>query len=81
MADSKEQQSGDSKLSSTETTAKPIVNAVAPSKTSVSFSASVAAPCFYHWKEIYPELDILIKNIDIIRQEALNIGKVSTVKL
>ena len=38
---------------------------------------SEVAPCFYHWREMYPELEILYNNINIIKEEAKSIGQVS----
>lgn len=44
--------------------------------TSSSYSPDTA-PCFYSWKEIYPELEILQQNIDVIKMEAEAIGQVT----
>ena len=32
---------------------------------------------FFYWRDLYPELSILIDNIDVIRREARNITMVS----
>ena len=32
---------------------------------------------FFYWQDLYPELSILIDNIDVIRREARNISMVS----
>jgi hypothetical protein len=34
------------------------------------------AQCFYSWREIYPELKVLLDNIDVIREESQTIGQV-----
>jgi hypothetical protein len=39
------------------------------------------AQCFYSWRELYPELKILLDNIDVIREEAQTIGQVQEVSL
>jgi len=58
------------------------VNAVAVEE----FKASVAskrfdtdvAPCFYNWREVFPELQVIYDNIDIIKEESKLIGQVKT---
>lgn len=45
---------------------------------STSYSPDVA-PCFYSWRDMYPELSILQQNIDIIKAEAAAIGQVQNV--
>lgn len=50
------------------------------------FKASVAskrfdtdvAPCFYNWREVFPELQAIYDNIDIIKEESKHIGQVTT---
>ena len=34
------------------------------------------APCFYNWRELFPELEFLLNNIDIIKEESKSIGQV-----
>jgi hypothetical protein len=34
------------------------------------------AQCFYSWREIYPELELLLDNIEIIKEESRSIGQV-----
>ena len=41
------------------------------------FAHDEVAPCFYHWREVYPELELLINNIEVIKKEAVSIGQVS----
>lgn len=33
--------------------------------------------CFFYWKDIYPELQILIDNFDIILKEIQHVNKVN----
>jgi hypothetical protein len=35
------------------------------------------AQCFYSWREMYPELELLLDNIEVIKQESRSIGQVS----
>lgn len=34
------------------------------------------AQCFYSWREIYPELQLLLDNIEVIKEESKKIGQV-----
>jgi hypothetical protein len=34
------------------------------------------AQCFYSWRELYPELKVLLDNIDVIKEESQTIGQV-----
>lgn len=38
---------------------------------------SEVAQCFYSWREMYPELKLLLDNIDVIKREAAIIGQVT----
>jgi hypothetical protein len=42
-------------------------------------SVGPSAPCYYHWREMYPEMQLLIDNIEVIKQEAAAIGQVGSV--
>lgn len=45
----------------------------------VEDDASIASTssCFFDWEHIYPQLKLLLENIDIIKQEAKSIPKVN----
>lgn len=43
--------------------------------TTASLSSGVAQ-CFYSWREMYPELEILLENIEVLKKEAKTIEKV-----
>jgi hypothetical protein len=34
------------------------------------------AQCFYSWREMYPELELLLDNIEVIKEESRSIGQV-----
>ena len=38
--------------------------------------ALYASSCFFNWELLYPQLRLLLKNIEIIKQEAKSIPKV-----
>lgn len=48
-----------------------------PSVGSKRFDTEVA-PCFYNWRELFPELEVLLKNIEIIKEESKSIGQVNS---
>ncbi len=43
-----------------------------------SKSGEQVAPNFYYWRDIFPELQIVYENIDVIAREAETISKVSS---
>ena len=48
-----------------------------PSVGSKRFDTEVA-PCFYNWRELFPELEVLLNNIEVIKEESKSIGQVSS---
>lgn len=46
-----------------------------PSVGSKRFDTEVA-PCFYNWRELFPELEVLLNNIEVIKEESKSIGQV-----
>ena len=47
-----------------------------PTVANAKIFSSDVAPCFYSWREIFPELELLHENIDTIREESKAIGQV-----
>ncbi len=48
-----------------------------PSVGSKRFDTEVA-PCFYNWRELFPELEVLLNNIEVIKEESKSIGQVES---
>lgn len=76
-ADYEEQQQQQQSVQPNRTTCNEETIALDPCSHSSSSSGIGVSSSFFYWRDLYPELSILIDNIDVIRREARNITMVS----